>query len=87
MEGERCRESRGGLAAGIELQIIAQQRAVHRVGAVFDNLVSALYGILSTEVGDALIGDEDVNGMFRGVAVSNVRNDVAYQAALGDAGA
>ena len=43
--------------------IMKERFAVVRVGAVEDDLVGALDGILAPEVGDALLGNDDVDGM------------------------
>ncbi len=85
VERECCREGGRCLAVGVELHVVAQQRTVHWVCAVLDNLVCALHGVLGSEVGDALVGDEDVDRVLRGVAVGHVRHDVADKAPLRDA--
>lgn len=54
-------ETVGCLARTSDLEVFAQQVAVHRVSGVFDDLVGALYGVFSAEVGDTLIGDDDVD--------------------------
>ena len=46
------------------------------MSGVFDDLVGALYGVFSAEVGDTLIGDDDVDGVFRVVDMADHRHDV-----------
>ncbi len=87
MECERCAEVVWGLSAVSELEVVAEEWAEHRVGAVFDNFVRALYGIFSAEISDALLGDYDVDGVFGVVDMRNHRDDVADESALCDGGA
>lgn len=74
----------GSLAAFTQLQIVEQQRTVERVSAIVDDSLSALNGVFTTEVGDTLVGDYDVNRVLAVVGMSNHRNDVADEATFGD---
>ncbi len=57
------------------------------MGAVVDDSVSALHGIKAAQVGDALIGDDDVDRVLGVVDVRHHRHDVRDLALLGDRGA
>lgn len=52
--------------------------------AVVDYGFGALNGVFSAEVGHALLGDDDVDGVFGVVDVACHRHDVAYEAAFCD---
>ena len=71
------------LAAASDFEIVVEQFAVHGVSAVVDNLVGALNGVFSAEVGDALVGDEDVDRVFGVVGVGHHGHDVGDEAAFG----
>ncbi len=83
VECERGFERVGRLTRCAQFEIVAEEFAVHGVGAVVDNSVGALDGIFVAEVGDALVGDEDVDAMLAVVGVCYHRDDVAYHAAFG----
>ena len=88
VEAEGCGERVGSLtAAGTQFQIVAEQFAVDRVGAVVDDLVGAFNRIEAAQVGDALVGDDDVDGVFGVVDVRHHRNDIRNLAFLRDRGA
>ena len=61
MEGERGVEGGRSLAPFAQAQIIAKDGAIVGVSAVLDNLMCSLLRVFCTEVGDALIGDENVD--------------------------
>ena len=42
------------------LEVLAQQWAIHRVGSLLDDFLGGLHGILETQVGHTLVGDDDV---------------------------
>ncbi len=64
-----------------------EERTVHGVGAVVDDALGTLYGVESAQVGDALVGDDDVDGVLGVVDVRCHGHDVAYQSAFGHRGA
>lgn len=84
VECERCGERVGRLATLTHLEVIPEELAVHRVGAVLDYGLCTLYGILAAEIGNSLIGDEDVDRVFAVVRMRYHRDDVADQSAFGD---
>lgn len=71
MESECGVECGGCLSTFAQAQILAQERTVVGVGAILDNRVGALFGVFRTKVGDALVGNEDVDGVL---AVVDVRH-------------
>lgn len=77
----------GGLSSLAEFEVFAQERTIVRVRAVVDDAFGALNGVKSAQVGNALVGDEDVDGVFGVVLMSNHGDDVADAAALGYGGA
>lgn len=87
MEAERCGEVVGGLSTLAELEVVVEQLAIHGVGAVVDDALGSLHGIESADIGNALVGDDDVDRVFGMVDMRAHRHDVAYQASLGDGGA
>lgn len=87
MESERCGKVVGCLSAFAKLEVVAEQFLVHRVCAVVDDALGSLHGIESADVGNSLLGDDDVDGVFGVVNMRAHRHDVAYQASLGDRGA
>lgn len=87
VEFECCLKSSGGLSAFAEVEIIEEQTSVERVCAVVDNLVSSFDRIFVAQVCDALVCDEDVDGVFAVVGVCDHRHDVANQATFRNRGA
>ena len=57
------------------------------MGAVLDDGFGALGGTFAAQVGDALFGDDDLDGMFAAVKMADERDDGADLAALGGGGA
>ena len=53
------------------------------MGAVFDNRLGALHRALAAQVGDALLGDDDVDGVLAMVEVRHHGDDGADASALG----
>lgn len=82
VEFEGCLQGDGSLAAFAHLKIVEEQRAIDRVSAVVDDLVGAFDRILVTEIGDALVGHEDIDRVFAVVGMGHHRHDVADQAAF-----
>lgn len=77
----------GSLTALAELEVVAEEGTVVGVGAVLDDDLGTLQGILAAKVGDALVGDEDVDGVLGVVGVTDHGHDVGDESALGDRGA
>ena len=69
MERERGGEGVRGLTLGSETEVVAEQFAVHWMRAVVDYRVGAFHRVLMAEVGDALVGYQDVDGVFAMVDV------------------
>ena len=67
-----------------EFEIVAEKFTVDGVGAVVDDDVGALNRVKTAEVGNALIGDDYVDGVFGMVDVRNHGDDVGNLAFLGD---
>ena len=61
VETERLAQVVRGVPAGGSGQILAQQRAVVRVGLVFDDDFGPLPGGEASQIGHALLGDDDVH--------------------------
>lgn len=77
VEGKRRVESVGCLASvGAQLEVVAEQFAVDGVGTVVDDYVGAFHRVESAEVGDALVGYDDVDRVFGVVDVRNHGDDV-----------
>lgn len=72
-----------GVALGGVVQIVPQELAVVGVCTVFDDGLGALHGALATEVGDTLLGDEDVDAMLVVVDVRYHGHDGADGTVLG----
>lgn len=77
----------GCLAALAHFEVLVQQGTIVGVSAVVYDGFGAVYGVEVTEVGDTLVGDYHVDGVFGVVSVSHHRHDVGNQAAFGDRGA
>lgn len=85
MEGEGCVESVGGLATtGTQFQVIAEEFAIARMSAVVDDLMSAFNRVEAAEVSDALIGYNNVDGVFCVVDMRNHRYDIGNLSFLSD---
>lgn len=84
VECERRLEGVGCLTAFAELEVIAKQLFVGGVCAIVDNAVSALHGVESAEVGNTLVGDDNIDGVLGVVDVRCHGHDIAYQTSLGD---
>ena len=71
VEGERCAEVVVDVAFALrgELEVVPHQFLVHRVHAVLDDGLCALQRVFAAQVGHALLGGEDLDGVF---AVVNV---------------
>ena len=87
MERERGSEGVRGLTLCSETEVVAEQFAVHRVRAVVDYRVGAFHRVLMAEVGDALVGNQHIDGVFAVVGMCHHGNDVGDGSALGDGGA
>ena len=53
-----------GVALGGVVQVVPQELAVVGVCTVLDDGLGTLHGALAAEVGDTLLGDEDVDAML-----------------------
>lgn len=62
-------EAVAGLPLGGNLQVIPKELLVVGVGAVLDDGLGTLHGALAAQVGDALLGDDDVDGVLAVVEV------------------
>lgn len=80
---EGCGECVGCLAALAELEVVEEQALVIGVGTVLDDAVGALHGVETAEVGDTLVGDDDVDGVLGVVAVGHDGHDVGDESAFG----
>ncbi len=87
MEGGSEGEGHGLVALLEEGDVLAELGPVVGVGAIFDDDVGAFVGVLAAEVGDALFGDDDLNGVFAVVHVGHEGDDGGDLAALGGGGA
>lgn len=87
VEGKRCGERMRCLTPLAHLEVVEQQRTIVGVSAVVDDLVGALYGIEVTQVGDALVGDNDVNRVLGVVGMGHHRHYIGDKAALSNRGA
>ncbi len=72
-----------GVALGGVVQVVPQELAVVGVCTVLDDGLGALHGALATEVGDTLLGDEDVDAMLVVVDVRYHGHDRADGTVLG----
>ena len=61
VECERRMERNRGLTLVAKVHVFAQQRTVFGICAILDDFVSALYGVVAAQVGDTLVGDNDVD--------------------------
>ena len=71
MELEGGAEGVGRLAAGAMVEVVEQQGTVVGVRAVVDDFVGALHGVLVAQVGDTLVGDDDVDAVLAVVGVGH----------------
>lgn len=69
VEGECVAERMGSMGVGTAGEIVTQQRTIVGVGAMLYDFMCALYRRLTTQVGYALIGDDDVYRVLRVVHV------------------
>ena len=60
-----------------EAEVLAQQGTIDGMGGLLDDFVSALHGILATQVGDTLVGDDDIHRVRVVVGIGNHRHDGA----------
>lgn len=77
----------GCLSAFSDFEVVPEELFVAGVRAVCDDFLCALHGVFASEVGDALVGHEDVDGVFGVVGVCYHGDDVADESAFGYAGA
>lgn len=84
MESESGIESVGGLAGCAEFEIIKQQLAIHGMRAVVDDFVGSFHRVFVAQVGNTLVGYDDVDRMLAVVGVGNHGNDVADGATFSD---
>lgn len=82
VEGQRGAHMLWLMTARSNLQIVAQQRTVVRMGAVFDDFVGAMERTLASEVGHSLLCYDDIYIMFGTVHMTTHRHDGADGAAL-----
>ena len=73
----------GSLAALANLHVVAEQATVVGVSAVFDDAFGTLHGVEAAEVGDTLVGDDDVDRVLRVVGMGHHRHNVGDKAAFG----
>ena len=64
VEGHGGFEGVGCLTALAQTEVFVEQRAVHGVSAVVDDLLGALHGVEAADVGNALVGDDDVDAVL-----------------------
>ena len=65
------------VTASREFEVLAQQRTVNRIGCMFDYFLGTLHRVLETQVGNTLVGNDDVDRVNGVVNVSNHRYDGA----------
>ena len=70
------------VTARSNLQIVAQQRTVVRMGAVFDDFVCAMERTLAPEVGHSLFGYDYIHVVFGRVHMTAHRHDGADSSTL-----
>ena len=87
MECERCLKGVRCLTAACRhLEIVAQQFTIHGMSTIVNDDMSALYGVESAEVGNALVGNNYVDRVLGVVDVRHHRYDVRDFTLLGDGG-
>ena len=59
------------------LEVFEQQRTVVGVSAVVDDFVSTLHWVFHAEVGNTLVGDDNVDRVLAVVGVSDHGHDIA----------
>ena len=69
MEGKCGVESVWGVSSLGELEIVAKERTICRMCAIFDDCFSTLDRRFATKVGNALVGDYDAYGVLAVVEV------------------
>ena len=87
MHAEGCTQVVAGMTLGGVVQIIPQQLAVVGVCTVLDDGLGTLHGTLAAEVGDTLLGDENVDAMLVVVDMRYHGHDGADGTVLGCRGA
>ena len=69
VESESIVERMGSVSVGSAGKIVTQERTIVRMCAILYDFMCTLYGRLASQVGDALVGDDDVYGVLRVVNV------------------
>lgn len=87
MEGERALEVYRSLTCNTKTQIFVQKRPVFGRSAVVDDCTSSVDRIEVTEIGDALVGYDHVDGVLAVVGMRNHRHDIGDKTALAGGGA
>lgn len=87
MEGERALEVYRSLTCNTKTQIFVQKRPVFGRSAVVDDCASSVDRIEVTEIGDALVGYDHVDGVLAVVGMRNHRHDIGDKTALAGGGA
>ena len=82
MESEGSLQGVRGLAELAHLEVFAQEGLVVGMRAVLDDALGTLYGVGAAQVGDTLVGDDDVDGVLRRVGVGDHGHDIRDEAAL-----
>ena len=67
-----------------EVEVLAQQGTVNGMSSVLNDFVGALHGILAAQVGDTLVGDDDIYRVRVVVGIGNHGHDGADAVVLLD---
>ena len=73
--------------SGTHLEVLTQEGTIVRMGAVFNDAFGTLHGVKSAEISNALIGHEDINGVFGMVLMGHHGDNVADTSTLSHRGA
>ena len=84
---ESSAKSLRGMCAASQSHVIAQNGSVVWMSAVFNDGFGPLRRTLATQIGDALLSYDDLDGMLAAVQMADQRNDSAYLSAFGRRGA
>ena len=87
MEGKSGAERLGGMAVFGEFEIAPEQIPIGGIDAMVDDQFGAFAGCFAAEVGDAVLGDQNLHRVFAVVDVGTHRDDGGDVATLGGGGA
>ena len=83
VHGECCWQAMTGVASCAEFEIVPEELLVVGMHAFLDDELCTLHGAFGTQVGHALLGDDDVDVVLRMVLVADEWHDAADESTLG----